>query len=415
MMTRRFSKGILRIAVSVVLLLMAGMSQGFDAYALTPADTIGLPAHGVITLKDTDPKHTSMLFNMHDMEGATIEIDTAYHDQDRNWWHLLKKGQLQMNDTSVQWPKFLRFCVKVYNWGDRVFNSYDEDYVGGTGTRWKVRLTNENWVDTHAFDFRRKQSMRFMSNITSTLGGYLQYMAVSVGYSLDMSNIIGNAPVNHKRFGFGFTCARFSAEIYWQQNTGGSYLHKMTGYNNNQLFKVAFPGLSFSTGGIEAYYFFNNRRYSQGAAYNYSKIQKKSQGSAILGFAFTSVNNDLDFGTLPAELRPYYQLSTETFTFHYKNYCIVGGYGYNFVAGKHCLFNLTAMPRIGMARCYEDSFNAGGTMLSLGVNAKGSFTLNLGNYFLCLSALMDGNWYNSGGYSLFSSVETGALSIGKRF
>ncbi|MBD5269730.1 MAG: DUF4421 domain-containing protein [Bacteroides sp.] len=348
-------------------------------------------------------------------EVSEAEANLDRYDPDRNWLHLLKKGKLKMDDPTVEWPAFLGFCVKLYNWGDKTFNSYDPDYVVGTGKRWKARITSENWVDTHTFDFRRKLSMRFMSNITSNLSGYLQYMAVSVGYTLDMTNIIGNEPSNHKKVGFGFTCARFSAELYYQENTGGSYIRRFDQYKKFRIIKEPFPGLSFNTWGIEAYYFFNNRRYSQGAAYNYSKIQKRSAGSPILGFAFTSVSNKLDFNTLPDNLKPYYNLGSDTYNFHYKNYCLAGGYGYNFVVGKHSLFNLTAMPRIGVARGYEDSFNSGGYLLSLGINGKGSYTLNLGDYFLCLSGSIDGNWYNSGDYSLFSSIENVSLSLGVRF
>ena len=51
--------------------------------------------------------------------------------------------------------------------------------------------------------------MRLMGDIYCNLGAYLQYMAVSVGYSLDMSNIIGNKPILHKKMGTS-SAARYS-------------------------------------------------------------------------------------------------------------------------------------------------------------------------------------------------------------
>lgn len=45
---------------------------------------------------------------------------------------LLDNGFL-INDPGVDYPKFPRFLVKVYNWGDKVFNSYDPEYVVSTG------------------------------------------------------------------------------------------------------------------------------------------------------------------------------------------------------------------------------------------------------------------------------------------
>ena len=56
------------------------------------------------------------------------------------WWNRLKGRNLDMKDSTVIYPRFLGFCVKVYNWADRTFNSYDTTYVAGTGKRWKAVL-----------------------------------------------------------------------------------------------------------------------------------------------------------------------------------------------------------------------------------------------------------------------------------
>ncbi|MDE5846487.1 MAG: hypothetical protein K2H71_03980, partial [Muribaculaceae bacterium] len=67
-------------------------------------------------------------------------------EENRNWWYLFRKGKLKMDDPTVKWPKFLGFCVKIYNWGDRVFSSTDPDYVEGTGKKWRARILNDNWA-----------------------------------------------------------------------------------------------------------------------------------------------------------------------------------------------------------------------------------------------------------------------------
>lgn len=134
--------------------------------------------------------------------------------ESRDWWNLLKKGQLNLADTTVIYPRFLGFCVNVYNWADKTFNSYDTDYVTGTGRRWKARVVSDNWVDSYYLNIEKKMPVRMMSDLYCNAGAYIQYMAVSVGYSLDMSNIIGNKPSNHKKLEFGFNCARFNAEFH---------------------------------------------------------------------------------------------------------------------------------------------------------------------------------------------------------
>ena len=83
--------------------------------------------------------------------GTSLYADSipAQDDADRNWWYLFKKGKLSMSDPTVQWPKFLGFCVKVYNWGDRVFSTTDPDYVVGTGKKWRARVINDNWANSY--------------------------------------------------------------------------------------------------------------------------------------------------------------------------------------------------------------------------------------------------------------------------
>lgn len=336
-------------------------------------------------------------------------------DPNRDWWHLLKRGKLDMKDTTVVYPRFLRFCVDVYNWADHAFNSYDTTYVSGTGKRWKARILNDDWVDSYALNLDKKLSMRMLSDIYCNLGAYLQYMAVSIGYTIDVSNIMGNKKANHKKMEFGFNCARFNVDAYYSENTGGTYLRTFGKYKDGHLFKSRFHGLTLYKFGVDAYYFLNNRRYSQGAAYNFSKIQRKSAGSFIAGFSYSNLNASLDFSTLDPKLEPFLTIAPNKYRFHYNNYCLLLGYGFNWVITPKLLFNITAMPTIGIANCYEDSVEGSGNLLSLNIKGKGSLTYNLGNVFFCCIAKIDGNWYRSDRQSFFSSIENFSANVGIRF
>ena len=54
-------------------------------------------------------------------------------------------------------------------------------------------------------------------------------------------------------------------------------------------------------------------------------------------------------------------------------------------------------------------------MLSLGVKGRTSLTWNINDIFMGLQAQIDGSWYRSTDYSLFSSIENLAVSVGVRF
>lgn len=344
--------------------------------------------------------------------------DTVYAKRSDNpdwWWNRLRSHTLEMKDTTVIYPKFMGFCVKVYNWADKTFNSYDTTYVKGTGKRWKAVLRNDNWADSYAFNFRHDMPMRLMGDVYCNLGAYLQYMAVSIGYSLDMSNLIGHKPMLHKKMGFGFSCALFTAEVYYTENTGGSYLRSFGKFNDGKLIKERFPGVFMRTYGIDAYYFLNHKRYSQGAAYSFSKYQVKSAGSFIVGFTYGNRNISLDFSSLPEHLLKYLTIPVEKYQFHYNNYCIMAGYGYNLAFAKNWLYNFTAIPAVGLNQCYDDSLEGKQNMLSLGVKSKMSLTWNISDFFIGIQGAFDGSWYRSSDYSLFSSTENFSASIGIRF
>ena len=56
------------------------------------------------------------------------------------WYKQLLANNFNINDQRIHYPKFAKFCVDVYNWGDRTFNTSDTTYVVGTGKNWKVML-----------------------------------------------------------------------------------------------------------------------------------------------------------------------------------------------------------------------------------------------------------------------------------
>ena len=340
----------------------------------------------------------------------------TYTREQKWWWNLAKKGKLNLQDTTVIYPRFLKFCVDVYNWADRAFNSYDPEYVEGTGKRWKARAVSDNWVDGYSMTLPDNVHTWMLSDLYANIGAYLQYMAVSVGYTWDVGKLFHKKEPSHKKLEFGFNCARFNAEIYYNENTGGTNLRKFGDYKNGKIFKEAFPGVELYTFGIDAYYFFNNKKYSQGAAYNFSKIQKKNQGSFLAGFSYANLKLSFDFSKLPENLLPYLSIPADTkYMFHYNSYAIIIGYGYNWVILPRLLFNVTVMPSIGASHCYEDSTEGKKWLASFNLAGRASLTYNLGNYFFSIIAKTNGHWYKSGIYSLYSSVNNFSANVGLRF
>ena len=340
----------------------------------------------------------------------------VYTKEQRDWWYLLKQGKLSMYDTTVYWPKFLKFCVDVYRWGDKTFNSFDPEYVISTGKRWKVRLVSDNWLDSYAMRLPNSINTNMSSDVYANLGAYIQYMAVSVGSSYDIEKLFHKKEPSHKKYEFGFICALFNAELYYHENRGGVNIRKFGKINDGKLIKEYFPGVSMYTLGFDAYYFFNNKKYSQGAAYNFAKYQLKSQGSFMMGLSLTNQKLSFDFNKLPENFKDLLpSADIKNYYFHYNSYAILFGYGYNWVIAPKLLFNATVMPSIGFSHYYEDSLEGDKYLLSLNIQGKISLTYNLGNYYFGLFGKLNGHLYKQGKTSLFSSIENFSAYIGLRF
>lgn len=86
---------------------------------------------------------------------------------------------------------------------------------------------------------------------------------------------------------------------------------------------------------LNAYYAFNGRKFSFPAAFSQSYVQKRSAGSLLVGMSFdgqiTDISSDEAAGIPRAKLK-LLELAVGL------------GYGYNFVAGRHWLFHLSALP-----------------------------------------------------------------------
>lgn len=351
--------------------------------------------------------------------GGDEEIDTVPYDrsQDANFWiNRIKSNTFNIADTTIIYPRFAAFCVKVYNWADRTFNSYDHDYVMPSGKKWKVMWKNSNWSDSYSLDLPDNFHMRMLSDLYMSTGPYISFMAVTVGYAANLNRLISHVPARQKRYDFSFSTSLFEVDLYYTRNRGGTRIRRFQPYDQGRLIDVEFPSLQLENYGIVAFYFLNHRRYYQGAAYNYSKIQRRSQGSFVFGLAVDYQYIDFDLATLPDDMVRYLPKDEVTrFRFVYNDYCLVAGYGFNWVFNPHWVFNITGMPSIGLKHCLADNIDGQKNLLAVNLAARGGIAYNLGNFFVGATASINANWYNNKRYSFINAIASMGLAVGLRF
>ena len=339
------------------------------------------------------------------------------YDTTRNsgyWWRALKHGNVNFNDSTMGYPKFVKFCYRTYVWGDRTFNSYDSAYVVGTGKNWKLILKSNNWIDSYIGRPFEHVHMIMNSNLVSNIGVSLSFMAVSVGYSVGVSNLIHGEKLSNK-VDFSFTCARFTADAYyWKNDNETNVIYTDKSMSDGRI-KFKLLGLNRKAMGLTAYYFFNNRRYAQAAAYCFSKYQKHNAGSWLAGISLQHFDVSFDVEKMPEEGRVYIPTQADAPRILYNDYCLLFGYGHNWVLGRNWLLNFTMTPYLGYRYNHFHTDNSWASSLSINCRARTAAVYNHKQYFLGFQGQADHHRYKSKNSKLVSSLVDFSILGGIRF
>ncbi len=382
-----------------------------------PHDTVPEQQYTVPEQQDT-VQHLSKLQKLKQNVANRIsdKLNEPY-DTTRNsgyWWRAMKHGKVNFKDSTMGYPKFVKFCYKTYVWGDRAFNSYDSAYVVGTGKNWKLILKSNNWVDSYIGTPFNDVKMIVNSNLVSNIGVSLSFMAVSVGYSVSVSNLLHGGKLS-KKLDFSFTCARFTADAFYWENKNEVNVIFSDKKLDDDRHKFRMSGVTRKAMGLSAYYFFNNRRYAQAAAYCFSKYQRRSAGSWLAGISLQHFDVKFDVEQLPEQARVYIPSQEEAPRVLYNDYCVLVGYGYNWVLGRKWLMNFTFTPYVGYR--YNILPQPGEKQGDISLNFRGRIgaVYNHKQFFVGLQGYADHHRYKRDDSRLVNSMLEFSALAGIRF
>ncbi|MFG6426425.1 MAG: DUF4421 domain-containing protein [Muribaculaceae bacterium] len=333
-----------------------------------------------------------------------------------NWIKQVAYHKFDLNNPEIDYPKFPRFCVTAYNWANKTFNTFDSTYVVGTGKNWKARLTSNNWLGNNMLLFSKNNRIQVNSNIFSEIGPSISFMALNLGYMVNVNELRGDDAEKRHRFNLGFNCALFSANFDYSYIKGGTRITRFGDFNGGKRINLPYNDIKQEAIQFDVSYIFNNRRYSQVAGYAYSKYQLRSAGSWLLGVAIVHQNNTLDFTNLPDEMKSYLPLDTQLLKMKCQDYSITGGYGYNWVFHPKWLVNIMITPSIGYRHSYtEQGVFGGDDMFSTNIKAMMAIAFNHRSMFAGIISRFDGFVFYSKDYTYANSIQSLTINCGVRF
>lgn len=216
---------------------------------------------------------------------------------------------------------------------------YDTNYVARPKEKWLFRLMgNQTGNYIHAKgtvnDVYSKYDLHTKTN--NTLGLEVNYCDIAATISVNPAKIGGD--YNDYEFNFEYHGQQLSFDINYQR--ANSLAGDIQLSDKDHLDE---DGLRMNVVNVSAYYVFNHRRFSFPAALFQNYYQLRSAGSWLAGLSVQS-------GSIKTtdELKERTNGTAPEVHLTFANVALGGGYGYNFVFGKHSqwLFHLSALPSV---------------------------------------------------------------------
>ena len=277
------------------------------------------------------------------------------------------------------------FLTASYMKGD-----IDTAYIVRPKTKWTLlgrlnisgaKIETQGQANGHHFYSEMKADYK------STLSARVSYLGFSVSMALNPAKLLGkydDYELNINSYG-----RRFGFDIIYQN------AHNFTGWQETEgLGRVKLPAglLTQKTLNVNAFYTFNNRRFSYPAPFTQSYIQRRSAGSFLL-----AVSGQGQKGTVQGEkLDVSTQTLMQEMQFKMTNIGIGGGYAYNYVPHNGWLLHISAMPTFIVYS--NTSLTLGDTRVPLHyhfpeaiITGRGAVVRQVGNKFFGMSMVFNFN------------------------
>lgn len=236
------------------------------------------------------------------------------------------------------------------------FDEYDTDYITPNYYNYTAMLQNTNFYQVYILKGTdaegRSQSLHLSPAPAVKIGPYFGWRWIFLGYTFDVSH--PRSAGKTTEFNLSLYSSMIGGDLVYVRNTGDFRIRKAVGFDEGVAGRVRggnFAGMDSYTASLNAYYVFNHRHFSYPAAFAQSTVQRRSCGSWILGIQYTRQKVDFDYTRLPDELigTPGSGMIDELKfrKIDYRNYCISGGYAYNWAPLPGALVSVSLTPAVG--------------------------------------------------------------------
>ena len=279
--------------------------------------------------------------------------------------------------------KIKRIVTGTVDFVDYVLNDVDTAYVD-------KNLYNMTFMPEYSFSYEHYrlgtmgdagQSIGILPDNRNVMTLNIGWRWLIVGYSIDLQK---NRPL--KEFSTSLYSTRFALDLLYRKGSEGYRINDIVGLTDgDRRLPEEFIDediLTVKQLGVGLHYAFN-KRFSYGAAYGQSTIQRVSAGSLVLGagynlqeFAFDHEKVESSTGTALNEELKFKEAV-------YNDFSISLGYAYNWVFARNFLAGISFEPAVGYKQTwlqYSDRNHTQGS-INLDFTTRAALVYNNNRYY----------------------------------
>lgn len=246
----------------------------------------------------------------------------------------------------------------------RGFSKIDTTYIEPQHYEFSAMLQMTHAYDVYQLKSSSGQAITFAPSPTVKFGPYFGWRWAFAGYTFDLKNVSIGRKAPKQEIDLSFYASQVGVDLFYRR-TGSDYkirnVHLSPDTNEDILEDREFDGLSVGITGFNLYYIFNHQRFSYPAAFAQSTRQKRSVGSWMAGLGYTRNSLEFDYQKLQHmiaaySITPAAQLDSGLMfnSVKYYDYCLSGGYAYNWVFRKNWLLGASLSIGLGYKHTIGD-------------------------------------------------------------
>ncbi len=287
-----------------------------------------------------------------DHETAALTDSVTVQDEDESFYlpRIIDFRKVHQDSTLNTLQKVTAYGNIFVRFIDE-FDKVDTAYIERNRYNFTAMLQGTTNYEFYTLDNRQLDyRLGFAQHPDYRIGPYFGWKWLFLGYTFDVSNI-GTSRKQTSRLELSIYTSMIGVDLMWRQTGNDFYLRRVDGFGREAM---EYEGhdtryIRSKMRGVNMYYIFNHRRFSNPAVYSQSTIQRRSAGTWQVGAAITFQDIAFDPSQLPEALFASSDNVSELSAVErikYTDYSVNCGYAYNYVFHRDWCLGISVLPAI---------------------------------------------------------------------